>query len=94
MTLSRIIRDYVYIPLGGNRKGHLRTYVNLFASMVICGFWHGAAWTFIIWGAYHGIMLLLHRYFVGDFTATLSERESGALVLNSLIPIRQSLSKY
>ncbi len=66
MTLSRFIRDYVYIPLGGNRKGHLRTYVNLFASMVICGFWHGAAWTFVIWGAYHGIMLLLHRYFVGE----------------------------
>ena len=66
MTLSRFIHDYVYIPLGGNRKGHLRTYVNLFASMVICGFWHGAAWTFVIWGAYHGIMLLLHRYFVGE----------------------------
>ena len=66
MTLSRFIRDYVYIPLGGNRKGHLRTYVNLFASMVICGFWHGAAWTFVIWGAYHGFMLLLHRYFVGE----------------------------
>ena len=66
MTLSRFIRDYVYIPLGGNRKGHLRTYVNLFASMVICGFWHGAAWTFVIWGAYHGIMLLIHRYLVRE----------------------------
>ncbi|MDE2517811.1 MAG: hypothetical protein O0W93_00085, partial [Methanocorpusculum sp.] len=66
MTLSRFIRDYVYIPLGGNRKGHGRTYANLFASMVICGLWHGAAWTFVIWGAYHGGLLLLHRYFIGE----------------------------
>ncbi|MDO5844220.1 MAG: MBOAT family O-acyltransferase [Methanocorpusculum sp.] len=66
MTLSRFIRDYVYIPLGGNRKGHLRTYLNLFASMAICGLWHGAAWTFVIWGAYHGILLMIHRFFVGE----------------------------
>lgn len=66
MTLSRFIRDYVYIPLGGNRKGHMRTYVNLFASMAICGLWHGAAWTFVIWGAYHGILLMIHRFFVGE----------------------------
>ena len=66
MTLSRFIRDYVYIPLGGNRKGHGRTYANLFASMVICGLWHGAAWTFVLWGAYHGGLLLLHRYFMGE----------------------------
>lgn len=66
MTLSRFIRDYVYIPLGGNRKGHARTYVNLLASMVICGLWHGAAWTFVIWGAYHGVLLLIHRFFVGE----------------------------
>lgn len=66
MTLSRFIRDYVYIPLGGNRKGHARTYVNLLASMIICGLWHGAAWTFVIWGAYHGVLLLIHRFFVGE----------------------------
>lgn len=66
MTLSRFILDYVYIPLGGNRKGHLRTYINLFASMVICGLWHGAAWTFVLWGAYHGILLLTHRYLVRE----------------------------
>lgn len=66
MTLSRFIRDYVYIPLGGNRKGHVRTYANLLASMVICGLWHGAAWTFVLWGGYHGVLLLLHRYFIGE----------------------------
>jgi alginate O-acetyltransferase complex protein AlgI len=66
MTLSRFIRDYVYIPFGGNRKGHARTYVNLLASMIVCGLWHGAAWTFVLWGAYHGVLLLLHRYAVGE----------------------------
>lgn len=63
MTLSRFIQDYVYIPLGGNRKGHFRTYCNLLGAMLICGLWHGAAWTFIAWGGYHGILLALHRYF-------------------------------
>ena len=66
MTLSRFIRDYVYIPLGGNRKGHVRTYANLLASMIICGLWHGAAWTFVLWGGYHGVLLLLHRYCIGE----------------------------
>ncbi len=66
MTLSRFIRDYVYIPLGGNRKGHMRTYANLLASMIICGLWHGAAWTFVLWGGYHGVLLLLHRYVIGE----------------------------
>lgn len=66
MTLSRFIRDYVYIPLGGNRKGHVRTYANLLASMIICGLWHGAAWTFVLWGGYHGTLLLLHRYCIGE----------------------------
>lgn len=66
MTLSRFIRDYVYIPLGGNRKGLVRTYVNLIIAMVLCGFWHGAAWTFIIWGAYHGILQAIQRFIDRD----------------------------
>jgi D-alanyl-lipoteichoic acid acyltransferase DltB (MBOAT superfamily) len=57
ITLSSFIRDYVYIPLGGNRKGSVRTYLNLIMSMLLCGLWHGAAWNFIIWGGYHGILL-------------------------------------
>jgi D-alanyl-lipoteichoic acid acyltransferase DltB (MBOAT superfamily) len=54
MTLSRFLRDYLYIPLGGNRGGRLRTYRNLMITMVLGGLWHGAAWTFVIWGAFHG----------------------------------------
>ena len=54
MTLSRFLRDYLYIPLGGNRKGKVRTYINLMATMTLGGLWHGAAWTFVAWGAYQG----------------------------------------
>ena len=61
MTLSRFLRDYLYISLGGNRKGAFRTYVNLFLTMVIGGLWHGANWTFILWGAWHGGLLAVHR---------------------------------
>jgi D-alanyl-lipoteichoic acid acyltransferase DltB (MBOAT superfamily) len=54
MTLSRFLRDYLYIPLGGNRKGRFRTYINLMATMTLGGLWHGAAWNFVAWGAYQG----------------------------------------
>jgi D-alanyl-lipoteichoic acid acyltransferase DltB (MBOAT superfamily) len=54
MTLSRFLRDYLYIPLGGNRKGKVRTYINLMATMTLGGLWHGAAWNFVAWGAYQG----------------------------------------
>ena len=54
MTLSRFLRDYLYIPLGGNRKGRVRTYVNLMLTMALGGLWHGAAWNFVAWGAYQG----------------------------------------
>ncbi len=62
MTLSRWLRDYVYIPLGGNRKGDGRTYLNLMATMLIGGLWHGAAWSFVIWGGLHGTYLAVGRY--------------------------------
>ena len=61
MTLSRFLRDYIYIPLGGNRKGSLITYRNLFLTFLIGGIWHGANWTFVIWGALHGFALCIHR---------------------------------
>jgi alginate O-acetyltransferase complex protein AlgI len=54
MTLSRFLRDYVYIPLGGNRRGRLRTYANLMATMLLGGLWHGASWNFVLWGGFHG----------------------------------------
>jgi D-alanyl-lipoteichoic acid acyltransferase DltB (MBOAT superfamily) len=57
MTLSRFLRDFLYVPLGGNRKGRLRTYFNLMATMVLGGLWHGASWTFVLWGGFHGSML-------------------------------------
>jgi alginate O-acetyltransferase complex protein AlgI len=61
MTLSRWFRDYLYIPLGGNRKSSLRTYTNLGIVFILCGLWHGAAFTFIFWGAYHGLFLIIER---------------------------------
>ncbi|HET8606945.1 MAG TPA: MBOAT family O-acyltransferase, partial [Gaiellaceae bacterium] len=61
MTLSRWLRDYLYISLGGNRKGKLLTYRNLMATMVLGGLWHGAAWTFVAWGTLHGIGLAVER---------------------------------
>lgn len=61
ISLSSWLRDYVYIPLGGNRKGTFRTYINNFLTMLIGGLWHGAAWKFIFWGAMHGIGLAIHK---------------------------------
>ena len=55
MTLSRWLRDYLYFPIGGSKKGEIRTYVNILVTMVLGGLWHGAAWTFVFWGLYHGI---------------------------------------
>lgn len=61
MTLTNWFRDYVYIPLGGNRAGAGRTYLNLWIVFLLTGLWHGAAWTFLIWGVYHGALLVLER---------------------------------
>jgi alginate O-acetyltransferase complex protein AlgI len=61
MTLSYFLRDYVYIPLGGNRHGELRQHLNLFLTMLIGGLWHGANWTFVVWGAVHGVMLSINH---------------------------------
>ena len=62
MTLSRFLRDYVYIPLGGNRFGEFKTCLNLFATFLLGGIWHGAAWTFVLWGLLHGLALIVHRF--------------------------------
>ena len=61
MTLSRFLRDYLYIPLGGNRRGLSRRYLNLMLTMLLGGLWHGAAWTFVAWGALHGLYLLINH---------------------------------
>ena len=61
MTLSRFLRDYLYVSLGGNRKGTPRRYVNLFVTMLLGGLWHGAGWTFVLWGALHGLYLIINH---------------------------------
>jgi D-alanyl-lipoteichoic acid acyltransferase DltB (MBOAT superfamily) len=76
MTLSRWLRDYLYIPLGGNKKGHRRTYVNLLVTMVLGGLWHGAAWTFVVWGALLGTGLAIERW--------LTERKQAVVQTSSL----------
>jgi alginate O-acetyltransferase complex protein AlgI len=65
ISLSTWLRDYLYIPLGGNRKGRTRTYINLMITMLLGGLWHGAAWTFVVWGAIHGLSLAVVK-FVGE----------------------------
>lgn len=69
MTLSRWFRDYLYIPLGGNRKGKARTYLNLIIVFLLCGTWHGASWVFVLWGCYHGCFLVLERIGLGVIIA-------------------------
>ncbi|MFE0756222.1 MBOAT family O-acyltransferase [Inquilinus sp. NPDC058860] len=63
MTLSRFLRDYLYIPLGGNRRGKARSYVNAFITMLLGGIWHGAGWQFMLWGALHGAYIVVGRLF-------------------------------
>jgi alginate O-acetyltransferase complex protein AlgI len=63
MTLSAWLRDYLYIPLGGNRKGRARTYVNLMLTMLLGGLWHGASWNFVLWGGLHGSALAAHKFY-------------------------------
>ena len=64
ISLSSWFRDYVYIPLGGSRKGNFRTYLNLFITMLLSGLWHGASWAFVVWGAIHALASVLHKWFV------------------------------
>jgi D-alanyl-lipoteichoic acid acyltransferase DltB (MBOAT superfamily) len=63
ISLSTWLWDYLYVPLGGNRSGWRRTYINLMLTMLIGGLWHGAAWTFVVWGGLHGLFLSAHRAF-------------------------------
>ncbi|MFG1480815.1 MBOAT family O-acyltransferase [Xanthobacter sp. V4C-4] len=76
MSLSAFLRDYLYIPLGGNRRGPLRTYFNLSAVFLLCGLWHGASWNFVIWGAHHGAFLIIERAFLGRWLKRLPDAVS------------------
>jgi alginate O-acetyltransferase complex protein AlgI len=69
ISLSTWLRDYLYFPLGGNRKGNVRTYVNLMTVMVLGGLWHGAGWSYMVWGGYHGFGLAIEKVRTGDIPA-------------------------
>jgi alginate O-acetyltransferase complex protein AlgI len=82
ISLSTVLRDYLYIPLGGNRNGERETYRNLMITMLLGGLWHGAGWTFVIWGAYHGLLLSLYRRFGGLWDRLpVAARRGGTFVL-------------
>jgi len=74
ISLSTWLRDYLYIPLGGNRRGPVRTYLNLIATMVLGGLWHGPSWTFVVWGTLHGVALACNRAWRDRFGDVLKEK--------------------
>lgn len=79
MTLSRFLRDYVYISLGGNRRGRFRTHLNLMVTMLLGGLWHGANWSFLVWGGLHGAFLILHRVWASTRLARWLNAREGVL---------------
>ena len=81
ISLSTWIRDYLYIPLGGNRHGEARLYANLWICFLVSGLWHGANWTFLLWGAFHGTMLVLERLFLLDVQRRLPRLVNIAVTL-------------
>ena len=81
ISLSTWLKDYLYISLGGNRKGRIRTYINLFITMLLGGLWHGAGFRFVLWGAMHGIALAIHKLYLEVFPAKTADRS----------PVRQFL---
>jgi D-alanyl-lipoteichoic acid acyltransferase DltB (MBOAT superfamily) len=87
ISLSSWLRDYLYIPLGGNRKGKTRTYINLIITMLLGGLWHGAAIRFILWGAIHGFALAIHKWITGIFGLKTSGKDMpvGERIINTLI---------
>jgi D-alanyl-lipoteichoic acid acyltransferase DltB (MBOAT superfamily) len=79
VTMSRFFRDYVYIQLGGNRGGRIRTLVNLAMTTLVSGLWHGAGWTFIVWGGLHGLYIMVNHLWAGRERASRPTREGGLL---------------
>ena len=73
ISLSTFLKEYLYFSLGGNRKGNVRTYINLTITMVLGGLWHGAAWSYAVWGAFHGLALALERLFNDRFTVVVKK---------------------
>jgi alginate O-acetyltransferase complex protein AlgI len=81
ISLSRWFRDYLYIPLGGNRHGNGRTYFNLVTVFFLCGLWHGASWEFVVWGLFHGAFLIVERVGLGKLVARLPRALQHAYLL-------------
>lgn len=82
VTLSTWLRDYLYIPLGGNRCSVLRQNINLLLTMVLGGLWHGASWTFLWWGAYQGLLLIVHKWWSKNLATTYPSSRGISIVLN------------
>jgi alginate O-acetyltransferase complex protein AlgI len=85
MTLGRFMKDYLYIPLGGNRVSTARLYFNLWVVFALSGLWHGAAWTFVVWGIFHGFFLILDRLFLIKFYKTIGRIP--AIIITFLITL-------
>ena len=82
ISLSAWLRDYLYVPLGGNRKGPLKTYRNLMLTMILGGLWHGAGWVFVLWGAYQGLLLCVHRFWSQCAIAKVNVGNQKSLISN------------
>ena len=85
MTLSRFLRDYLYVPLGGNRKGPARRYLNIMITMLLGGLWHGAGWTYVAWGGLHGLYLLVNHAWRWLKRPLLSQLLAWAITLLAVI---------
>jgi D-alanyl-lipoteichoic acid acyltransferase DltB (MBOAT superfamily) len=83
ISLSTWLKDYLYISLGGNRKGKIRTYINLMITMLLGGLWHGPAWRFVIWGGLHGAALAVHKFFMERYS--LSFRSGFGTILSMIL---------
>jgi len=92
ISLSSWFRDYLYIPLGGNRRGALRTYVNIWITMLVSGLWHGAAWTFVAWGAWHAAWLSLEK--MTDWPARLARLGMPGSVLSWAVVLSMTLVSW
>ena len=86
MTLSRFLRDYLYFPLGGNRKGTARRYLNLMLTMLLGGLWHGAGWTYVAWGGLHGLYLLVNHAWRNLTKVELPVFPAWAMTMLAVIP--------
>jgi alginate O-acetyltransferase complex protein AlgI len=84
ITLSNFFRDYVYFPLGGNRNGPVRKYLNIWVTMLLCGLWHGANWSFVLWGGLHGVFLTLNHWIRKTFIAEEGEKQLPSPLFSSL----------